>query len=96
MSRSKKKHPIHGLAGCRSEKKDKKAWHSRFRHTEKQRLKTEDLDEFITTHENDVSNVWDFAKDGKTYWSLTDYNNYRKEYPHLKYDLNEYLKWFRK
>jgi hypothetical protein len=96
MSRSKKKTPIHGVTKCKSEKKDKKMWHAKFRHTEKQRLKTEDLDDFITTHEREVSNDWSFGKDGKSYWSIVDFNNFKKRNPNLKYDLNEYLKLFRK
>lgn len=94
MSRSFRKTPCFGFAGSTStsEKQDKKIWHSRFRHAEKQKLAaiplyvegtvtviTDDYiyevptlsiggENHITTLPLDVSNVWDFAKDGKHYW----------------------------
>ena len=96
MSRSKKKTPIHGFCSCKSEKSDKKIWHSKFRHKEKQRLTSENLEEFITTDKKEVSNNWDFGKDGKTYYSMKDYENFKRRYPNIDYPLNEYLKLFRK
>ena len=66
MSRSFRKTPIIGIAG-RSEKADKKAWHSRMRGRERQRLKdvgVEDED-YLTTDRREVSDVWGMNKDGK-------------------------------
>ena len=96
MSRSKKKTPIYSITCAKSEKSDKKIWHSKFRHKEKQRLKSEDLEDFITTDKKEVSNNWDFAKDVKTYYSIKDYENFKRKYPNIDYPLNKYLKLFRK
>jgi hypothetical protein len=66
MSRSRRKTPIIGMAGNKSEKKDKKIWHSRMRARERDKLKSLiDPDNYITTLIQDVSNVWNMTKDGK-------------------------------
>jgi hypothetical protein len=74
VSRSRKKNPHCGHAGAESEKADKKIWHSRMRARERLRLHHDP--EGVTTCEDDVSNVWGMAKDGKQYWP--DEKNYRK------------------
>lgn len=58
MSRSHKHTPITGITVAKSEKKDKKTWHRRFR--SKAKLKPDIL-------ENEVSSTWNMAKDGKAY-----------------------------
>lgn len=66
MSRSKKKTPIHGIAVCESEAKDKRIWHKRMRTRERDRLIT-DL-EGLSTDRREVSNRWTMGKDGKGYF----------------------------
>ena len=72
MSRSYRKVPIHGITNSPSEKQDKKEWHSKFRtHTRiglQYALQHGEEEDFIGTHEYDVSNVWCFGKDGKVYF----------------------------
>jgi hypothetical protein len=66
MSRSIRKTPIFGNAKSQSEAKDKKIWHSRFRHSVKQRLKScADHDALVDVDVKEVSNPWLMAKDGK-------------------------------
>lgn len=66
MSRSRKKTKIHGITTAESEAVDKRIWHKRLRTRERDRLITDPESE--PTLENDVSGVWDMAKDGKHYW----------------------------
>ena len=66
MSRSKKKTPIHGIAVCESEAKDKRLWHKRMRARERDRLITDP--EGISTDRRQVSNRWTMGKDGKGYF----------------------------
>ena len=64
MSRSYKRTPIFGNACCDSEKEDKQLWHRAFRRKTKLALKSGlYLPDF-----REVSNPWDFGKDGKHYW----------------------------
>ena len=67
MSRSYKKHPVHPVACSKSERWDKKFWHSRFRHFVKQHIKTMLLDEDwdIPITINSIAEVWCFNKDDK-------------------------------
>jgi hypothetical protein len=66
MSRSVRKTPIFGNASYVSEAKDKKIWHSRFRHNTKQKLKTcTDHEALIDVNIKEVSDPWLMAKDGK-------------------------------
>jgi len=70
MSRSFKRTPITGFTTAVSEKEDKKIWHSALRSAEREflskiNINTDDSDVLIEPVELDVSNVWDFAKDGK-------------------------------
>ncbi len=60
MSRSRKKSPIFGYASADSEAPDKRIWHSRMRHRERQALHTvEDFDTHLTTTDDQVSSTWD-------------------------------------
>ena len=72
MTRSRKKNPIHGhtCGGCnRGEKQDKRRANRKLRRKVHESPDT-DLDV------RDVSDVWNFAKDGKQYWN--DEHAYRK------------------
>lgn len=64
MSRSKKKTKIHGITTAVSEKKNKRKANRKFRRMIRERLKSkgENLPAL-----REVSNVWDFDKDGKIY-----------------------------
>ena len=70
MSRSLRKTPIFGYASADSEAADKRIWHSRMRHRERQALRSaEDIDAHLTTVRDDVSSTWNMAKDGKHWWT---------------------------
>jgi hypothetical protein len=66
MSNSYRKTPIIGTTTADSEKKDKQIANRRLRSKVKQLLKLGDYDWLPTIR--DVSNVWDFAKDGKRFF----------------------------
>ena len=68
MSKSYKKYPVHPIACSKSERWDKKFWHSRFRHSIKQHIKAMLLDEDwnIPITINSIAEVWSFNKDGKS------------------------------
>jgi len=71
MSRSRRKTPVFGIASAKSEKQDKKIWHSRLRsriRTGLAAVQSEQLDGYIAPVSNDVSSVWSMAKDGKRYF----------------------------
>jgi hypothetical protein len=64
MARSYRKTPICGITTARTEKGDKKIWHSRMRAATRTHIASgRDTDTMPLTRE--VSNVWSFAKDGK-------------------------------
>ena len=66
MSRSRRKTPIFGYANADSEASDKRIWHSRMRHRERQALHSaDDYDGRLTTVRDDVSSTWNMSKDGK-------------------------------
>lgn len=74
MSRSFKKTPISGNCVCRSEKQDKRIANRRLRRAEKQAIKIgKDLPLV-----DEISNVWDFGKDGKHYMKEPDEKDMRK------------------
>lgn len=78
MSRSYRKTPIIGITTCRSERQDKKIWHKRWRTRERTTLATissEDLDSYLPSLEEEVSNTWNMGKDGKQYWSIKNQTN---------------------
>lgn len=70
MSRSRRKTLIFGIAHSGSEKQDKKIWHRRWRAQERSVLANTGLEDQVPISENQVSNVWSMAKDGRSYWSL--------------------------
>ena len=66
MSRSRRKTPIFANANADSEASDKRIWHGRMRHRERQALHSaDDYDAHLTTTRDDVSSTWNMAKDGK-------------------------------
>ena len=69
MSRSRRKHPIFANANADSEASDKRIWHSRMRHRERQALhSSDDYDAHLTTTRDQVSSTWEMDKDGKHFW----------------------------
>lgn len=76
MSRSKRKTPIFGNGGG-SEKDDKRIANRKLRRKSKSLLQnfTEDT---IMPLLNEVSNLWDMAKDGKSYWGKATEKDMRK------------------
>ena len=73
MSRSRRKTPIVGHARCRSERQDKKAWHRRWRSSERTALASASpgaLEAHLPRLEKQSSDVWAMGKDGRAYWSL--------------------------
>lgn len=67
MSRSRKRNPITGICKADSEKKDKQIANKKFRRIGKEIIKNKSDSTLPKMRE--VSNVYDFAKDGKRYWS---------------------------
>ena len=73
MSRSRRKTPITSHTTCRSERQDKKQWHSIFRSRERVALKSatiENLEAHLPLIENQVIDEWSMGKDGRIYRSL--------------------------
>ena len=72
MGKSFKKHPFTGVTTAKSEKKDKRITNKKVRHKVKQTLNyiknEEEIEENIKLYldKKDVSDVWSFAKDGKS------------------------------
>jgi hypothetical protein len=66
MARSRKKVPITGITTATSEKSDKVSAHKRERRAVRTRLHDQPAAEILPTT-REVSDVWTFAKDGKTY-----------------------------
>lgn len=79
MSRSLRKTPIFGIAAARSEADDKRMWHKRWRARERDQLATVGVEtDHVTVHQNQVSNTWDMAKDGKGWFSLAQQRDIAK------------------
>lgn len=68
MARSYRKTPVTGITTARSEKQDKKIWHSRMRAATRTHLLSGG-DPDVMPIEREVSNVWSFGKDGKQRFS---------------------------
>jgi hypothetical protein len=76
MSRSKKKTPIFGIAGARSEKQDKRIWHKRMRALERTKqgaLTKSELENHSRVNVLEASNIWSMAKDGRFYWGESNH-----------------------
>jgi hypothetical protein len=72
MSRSHKQPNFAANTTAKSEKGDKKTWHSRMRAKQRDQLASlnpSDAIEIISVCANEVSNTYDMAKDGRHYWS---------------------------
>ena len=70
MSRSYKTHAAGGITTCRSEKRDKRIWHKRWRARTRDALRCRDDSEdweISIFHVRQISNPWSMGKDGK-YW----------------------------
>jgi hypothetical protein len=66
MSRSRKKNPFTGHTVCDSDKKDKQIANRRLRIKTRQKIKSMvDYDDEVLLEIDDVSDTWNFAKDGK-------------------------------
>lgn len=65
MSLSHQHTPVTGNCSCRSEKYDKVSYHKRYRRAV--RIAVQRGDE-VLPHFRELSNVWTWGKDGKTYW----------------------------
>ena len=73
MTRSVKKTPVQSTTLARSEKKDKKIWHGRLRHLDKQRLaQAGDLEGFVATDARAVSDPRVMDKDGRHYMTTAE------------------------
>jgi hypothetical protein len=64
VSRSKKKTPVEGITGARSEKQDKRLYNRRYRRTCKQAVHVSPERELMP-HLWEYSNPWAMDKDGK-------------------------------
>jgi len=76
MSRSKKKTPISGITTAKSEKENKRESNRHFRRKIKENNKQGKAEEIISIKE--VSNIWEFDKDGKIFHSNTNTKQLRK------------------
>lgn len=87
MSRSRKKTPISGNTTADTEKDDKRIANRAFRRIAKRKLKNaqDDHEDCLPKDLNEVSNLWSFNKDGKTWWN-----------PSLHGDKDWYLRMMRK
>jgi hypothetical protein len=75
MSRSVKKTPKRGNTGAKSEKSDKREANRKFRRTNKAKVKTGDAKPKTI---KELSNVWNFGKDGKRFLSRPSPKDLRK------------------
>lgn len=82
MARSKKKTPIISITTAPSDKSDKANANRRLRRNVRQQLKEleddEIIDELLLPQLREVSNVWDFAKDGKKFLKNKDLDSHDK------------------
>jgi hypothetical protein len=68
MSRSRKKTPVLGMTGCRSEKHDKRLCNRILRSWAKRIIDTcQDFDNLIIPTKREAMNIWSMGKDGKHY-----------------------------
>ena len=95
MSRSHRKRPFKGLC-ANTESWDKACWHSLWRSREKQRLGSwlkghESFEDYLPPTKNDVSDPYDFNKDGKWQWSETIQSYERLKTKAKKETVNEFM-----
>tara|TARA_R110002110_G_scaffold338034_1_gene548526 strand:- start:432 stop:683 length:252 start_codon:yes stop_codon:yes gene_type:complete len=78
MSRSRKKTSIFSITTAPSDKADKVNANRRLRRLVKERLKDDEfIDEIVLPQLREISNVWDFAKDGKSFKNINTLEGYR-------------------
>lgn len=75
MSRSRKKHPITGIARSVTEKEFKQQEHSRERAAVRDAIQTE---KELLPHPKKFGNRWSGPKDGRTDWTGSDYEEKAK------------------
>lgn len=75
MSRSRKKNKMHGNTTAKSEKENKQDANRKLRRATKQKVNS---GETILPKLREVSNIWSFNKDGKTYNSKMSEKELRK------------------
>lgn len=75
MSRSLRKTKIFGYTTAETEKQDKRRWNRVFRKVSKNQIR---LDKEAPIKIQDVTNVWDGAKDGKQYYNRANKKDMRK------------------
>ncbi len=79
MSRSRRKTPIVGHTTAETEKTDKRLANRRYRRRVRQTLDGVDpAADVLIPHRNEVSNVWQFDKDGKQYLDSPEPKDMRK------------------
>jgi hypothetical protein len=62
-----------------SDKADKVNANRRLRRLVKERLKDDEfIDEIVLPQLREISNVWDFAKDGKSFKNINDIESFRE------------------
>lgn len=81
MGKSFKKHSFGGMTTCPSEKKDKRLTNRKLRKKVAEKIKriqtfSNDPEDYYDLELDDVSNVWDFGKDGKMRVDPRDYESY--------------------
>lgn len=75
MSRSFKHTTISGITTATSEKRDKQLVNRRFRRISRHRVK---IDAEPLIHLNEISDIWDFQKDGKRYFDPEEAKKFPK------------------
>lgn len=79
MSRSRRKTKIFGHTGCPSEKEDKQLANRALRRISKIEIDSiDDFDNLIVPDINEVSSLWNFGKDGKSWWGKATEKDMRK------------------
>ncbi|MEN7551762.1 hypothetical protein AAG747_27855 [Rapidithrix thailandica] len=76
MSRSKKKSKIRSMTTASSEKQDKREANRKLRRVVKQKINNSE--EAVLPELREVSDIWNFNKDGKTYDSAMGAKEMRK------------------
>lgn len=90
MSRSFKKRAICGITVCESEKQDKKLAHRKFRNRVKHLLQKGSI-ELLPTRLREVSEIWDFGKDGKCDWDNIGSSHLFRQF-HTDEEIQEIIK----
>jgi len=78
LSRSHRKSPFTANSTSKSERFDKQQWHSNWRAKERTALaiaastSTDSIEAHQTIPKNQVSSTWHMAKDGKSYWPISN------------------------